>query len=518
MPGLSDRLFKIQQAFTQEALKPNIVEFADFVPDQPLLGSQGNTGALNVIPDENGYRPVLDYAAVSDAASSTMQGAAGVRDAEGNSYIYSGNSTTLYNTLTTLDDVSIAGGYNGVMDSNWEFAQFGNTVLATNYEDAIQSMVIGTTAFANALTSTLKPKARHIGVVKDFVVLGGTNDGTDGEQPGRVWWLAANSTVDADPDATTLCDFNDTAEGGWVQKVVSGEYGTIFQETQIQRMTFVGPPLIFQFDVVDRENGTPIPNSVVSIGRKMFYYADQGFMFFDGVQSTPIGNNRVDRWFNAQFNRSNISRLSSAIDPVKKLAIWAFPGTGATTTDPNRLLFYHWPTNKWGYAEIDLALIFQSLNLGYTLDGLDAIGTDIDDAALFPYSLDSRAYKGSGLAMGAFDQTHKYGTLSGSTLAAVIDTQESQPFGQQRSKVTETRPLVSNSAAAVTGTITGAIASRETTLAASTFGTAVNINANGAITDESTGRYHRFRTTIPAGADWDHAQGVAFMAAAAGNN
>ncbi len=500
-------------------MKPNLVEFGDFVPDRALLGAPGSTEALNVIPDEDGFRPVQDFAALSDAADSRLQGATASRNKAGDAYIYAGNASKLYSLVgNILTDVSIAAGYNGALDTNWKFAKFGETILATNLADPLQSITFGGTNFANALTSTLTPKARHIAIVSDFVVLGNTSDAVDGAKPGRVWWLAQNSAVDADPSASTLCDFNDIADGGDVQGIVGGEYGTIFQETQVSRMTLVGPPLIFQFDALERVSGCPIPNSIVARGRRTYYYSHEGFMFFDGVTATPIGNARVDRWFADQFSQVNNSHVSSAIDPVNKLAIWAFAGTGASGSDPNRLLMYHWPSNKWGYAEINLELIFQALNQGYTLDSLDSVGTDIDDAALFPFSLDSRAWTGIGIVLGAFDTSNKYGTLSGSNLAATLETNESQPFAQQRSKVTEHRPLVSNGESAVTGTITGAIASRETTLAASSFGTAVDINANGAVTQESTGRYHRFRTTIPAGAAWDRAQGVAFLAAGAGNN
>ena len=34
----------------------------------------------------------------------------------------------------------------------------------------------------------LKPRARHVDVVREFLVLGNTNDTTDGAVPNRVWW------------------------------------------------------------------------------------------------------------------------------------------------------------------------------------------------------------------------------------------------------------------------------------------------------------------------------------------
>jgi hypothetical protein len=64
--------------------------------------------------------------------------------------------------------------------------------------------------------------------------------------------------------------------------------------------------------------------------------------------------------------------------------------------------------------------------------------------------------------------------------------------------------------------VTCAAASRATLATTATFGTATAMNADGACPLNAEGRYHRFRTTIAAGASWEHAQGVTVEAVDSG--
>lgn len=113
-------------------------------------------------------------------------------------------------------------------------------------------------------------------------------------------WSAINNATSWTADPATLADFQDLpGDGGWIQKVVGGDYGVIIQERAVFRMDFVGSPLIFQFNQVLRNIGTPIPNSVVSYRDLVFFLSEDGFYVFDGSQAHPIGENRVDRTIRA---------------------------------------------------------------------------------------------------------------------------------------------------------------------------------------------------------------------------
>jgi hypothetical protein len=489
---------------------PKIVPFAGWTPDRPPFGSEGATVATNVFASESGFRPLPALNPFSDALDARPQGAAAGKDSAGNISFFAGDASKLYSLVNnSFADVSKSGGYSTSDDGTWEFAQFGSRVIATNFDDAVQSYTLGTSsAFADLFTSTNKPKARHGDVVLDFYMMGNTSDTTDGAVPNRVWWTALNNVLDADPSASTQADYQDIPDGGWVQRILGGfQYALVFLETQVQRLYYVGSPLIFDRDPIDRQRGTFIPNSVIGYGALAGFISEEGFMATAGGEAQAIGNNAVDREFLNQFDRAHIARVSSAYDPVSKVMLWAFPGTGHTAGQPNVIFLVHLPTMRWSKAEVNVELILRTMQQGYTLDGLDAVSTDLDALA---FSLDSRAWTAGNIKMGAFSTLYKLGFFDGSNLAATIETADYQPNPAGRSRVFMTRPLVDG------GTPTSAVASRDKLTDTATFGSAATMNLNGSCTLLSEGRYHRARVTVPAASTWTHAQGVEMHAREAG--
>ncbi len=482
-----------------------LLQFGEWLPDLADFGNPGSLSALNVIPSQSGYRPFKSLSAQSNALTDRCQGAFAARDADANIFFYAGDKTNLYEEVDNVFTDESGATYATDAGDAWEFAQYDTKIIATNFANPVQTMTIGGGAgggaFADLITSTLKPKMKHVATIRDFLVGGNTNDGTDGHVPNRVWWSGFNDTTDFDPDATTQCDFQDIRDGGWVQRIVGGvEYGVIFQERQISRMTYVGTPLVFDIFAADRKRGTPIPNSVVGHGRFVFYISEEGFFGFDGAQSHPIGSEKVDRTFWAQFDITNKARVFSAIDLVNKLVCWAFPGSGSVGGSPNKIYMHHWPSGKWAEAEVDTEIIVQAATQGYTLDGLDAISTDIDGG--FTESLDSDVWKGGAERFAAFDTAHKLGYFTGSNLAATIDTNEVQPIKGKRSIITATRPLIDG------GTPTVRLGNRNRLTDTVSFSSTVTINAIGECPVRVNARYFRGRLEIPAGETWSHAQGI----------
>jgi hypothetical protein len=485
----------------QKMARPVTVPFAEWMPDLPAFNNPGATTANNVIPRKQSYGPIGALATKSDALTARAQGVAAASNTEGAVTVYAGDETKLYSLAAeAFTDRSKSGGYSTSVDSDWEFTQFGNTMLATNYDDPVQGITVGGTIFSDHFSSSDKPKFRHMAIVGDFVVGGNSNDSTDGVKPNRVWWSGINDSEDFTPSAATQCDFNDLPAGGWVQRIIGGEYGVIFLEREIVRMSYRGSPLVFRFDRVEKRRGTPIPGSVINLGRLVFFISEEGFFAFDGIQSTPIGVNKVDRQFWDNFDTTYISRVSSAIDPINKLVIWGYPDNNATAGSPNKLLIYNWQEGRWSDADVDHQILGRSLSQGLTLDGLDTLSTNIDTGFLF--SFDSRAYTGGEFKLTAFDTSKRYCFFTGNNLAATIETGEFQLSPGKTSHIRSLRPHIDG------GTITAAIAPRALQTATATFGTAASINTSGECSLRDNSRFQRVRCSVASGGTWTHAQGV----------
>jgi len=499
---------------------PVQISFGGWAPDQPSLGNPGTIEATNVIPGEGQgmFEPARDLSKVStNAVDAAPTGGIVLRDSGNNIFPYAGTPTKLYELLgNAWVDESKVGGYNTGAEDAWEFTEWDpdQLVIASNFADPIQSMLVGTGAsndFADLITSTNKPKSKHLDVVRDFLVLGHTDDTSDGVKPSRVWWSAIGNPTDFDPDATTQADYSDLANGGWVQRVVGGaEYGVIFQEGLIRRMEYVGTPVIFDLPAADRKRGTPIPGSVISFGRNIYYISEEGFFVFNGSSSEPIGNLRVDTEFWRIFDLADKFKVSTQISLVHKLICWGFPASSAT---PNTIFCYKWDTGQWSrIRDIEFDILLNGSNQGFTLDGLDAVSTNID--TLTP-SLDSDVWKGGKRYEGAFTTDHFLASFDGDTLQALLQTAEKQLTPGRSSLVASVRPMVeiSRNAPVGSGSENGAamqvgISSRDRLDVQPVNEAPVTVNVTGEANIDSEARYQRFTLTIPAGTQWEHAMGM----------
>lgn len=492
-------------------------------PDLPPFGTGFSTTVENVLPKTpTTYGPfpsLQNYA--TDPLPARCQGAISVLDSDDNVSTFAGTDQNLYQMTVsgpTFSEVSKShNAYTVATDENWQFIPFGDNLIATQIGDPIQSFIVGTSAnFADL--SVDAPKARYVAVVKNWLFVANTVDGTDGAVPWRVWWSAFNDptswpTPGTAAAAAAQSDFNDiVGQGGWIQGVV-GNLGTadaaVFLEHSVWRVVYSGPPSIFTFTQAEGVRGTPAPGSIVQLGALVYYLGEDGFYVFDGTSSQPIGANKVDATFYADFQPSFASRMIGAVDPLNKLIIWAYAGAGSNKGNPNRLIVYNWFTQTWSFApNTEVETIFRSLSFGYSLDGLDAVSTNLD---ALPFSLDSRAWTGGALLLAGFGVDNTMGYFDGPNLAPTVDTEEIQPFTGQRTFVRNTRPLIDGN---VTPSI--ALGLRTTVETSAAYGNPMSMNSLGWCPLRGNGQYVRARITLAANSTFEHIQGVELDASPAG--
>jgi hypothetical protein len=479
-------------------------QFGEYTPDIAALENPGLITAKNVMPGVKSYEPFASPVAyTSNGTDARPQGGFGIGRANGgNAYTVIGDAAKLYNLVSgAWSDISILGGYTTSADDIWEYTVFDTQLLATNYTDSIQTYTMGaSTLFAN-LGGT-PPRARHIATVRDFVVVGNTVDGVDGAQPSRVRWCGIGDPASWAISSATQADFqNLNGVGGWVQRIVGGEYGIIFQEQAITRMTYIGSPLIFQFDEVESGKGTPSPGSVVKVGSWVAYLGLDGFYIFDGQQSIPIGAGRVDKTFWADVDANYLGRITSSVDPVLQIIYWCYAASGNTNGRSNKILMYNYAPNatkRWAFAEVESHCIGITLGEGYTLDSLDAVSTNLD---ALPYSLDSKIWTGNTKNLSIIDSNLKLANLTGAPLSARLETGEIMLAQAKKSQVNLVRPYIDGTSAVVTATV----GTRDAMDGAVTYTSPITLNSNGEAPFRAAARYHRFRVDITGG--FDEAQG-----------
>lgn len=500
------------------------LEAKEWRPDLPPMGTGYSVNVMNVLPrTANTYGPFpsfVRYATAALAGTKRCQGAISLLDSGDNVDTFAATDVNIRIMTVAGPTWSVVSktpaAYHCGADETWSFALFGNNVIASNIADPIQSYIAGTsTLFADL--SADAPKARYVAVVKGWLFAANTFDPIDGAVPWRVWWSAYNDptswpTPGTSAAAAAQSDFNDiVGQGGWIQGMV-GNLGTadaaVFFEHAVWRVVYSGPPTVFTFSPAEGVRGTPAPGSIAQLGAFVYYLGEDGFYIFDGTSSVPIGANKVDKTFFADLDPNYVFRMTSAVDPVNKMVIWSYAGSGNNQGNPNRLIAYNWTTQTWAIANYEHSMIFRSLTFGYSLDGLDTISTNLD---ALPFSLDSRAYTGGALILSGFDTSNFLGYYSGSAMAPTVDTEEIQPFPGQRTFVRNARPLVDGS---VTPSI--AIGTRTTVETTPTYGVTTAMNSLGWCPLRANGQYTRARITLPAASSFTHIQGCELDADPAG--
>jgi hypothetical protein len=486
-----------------------IIPFGEYLPDLPDFNNPGSTIAKNVIPAGDSYQSFPSQTVYSNALGARCIGAFSTKDADGNTVNFTADANKLYRMASAAyADVSKVGGYTTGTDENWFFTRHNNRLIATNYNDNIQTFTVNTSSNFSDL-SVNAPRARYIATIGNFIVVGNTFDSIDGNVPNRVRWSGLDDPTAWTVSATTQADYQDlNVSNGWIRAVVSGEYGVIFQERAIVRMEYVGSPLVWRFSEVETGKGTMSPNSVVKAGNIIFYLGIDGFYAFDGNRSIPIGANKVDQTFFDEIDLGYLARVYGTADFDKQVIYWAYPATGNTSGRANKILCYNYAPNsknRWTFIDgIDIELFYTSLSEGYTLDTLDTVSGSLD---VLTTSLDSRVWTGENYILSGFNSDHKQINFTGPAMTATLETAEFQAFPGNRATITLVRPLVNGSSS----TITVQAGTRNVQTSDVSYGATFSPNSTGDCPIRSNARYHRLRVNISGG--FDQVQGIEVLKA-----
>jgi hypothetical protein len=462
--------------------------FGEWMPDQPGI-SGALTDAKNVVSQAIGYGPLPTAATFSAAASENLTTLVAGKTPANTTKLFAAGSTKIFDVsgVGVLTNVSKSGGYTPSGNNDrFRFTQFGNVIIGTNNSDPMQAYTLGTsTAFADLAASA--PVCKYLTVVRDFVVTAFTTESST-VYPARVRWSGINDETAWGSSQTTQADYQDIADGGQIVGIRGGEFGLVFLEKGISRMSYVGTPFIFQFDNISRGRGCIAAGSIAQTQGVSFFLSDDGFYMCDGQQVLPIGAEKVDRWFFANADESGFDSMSAAVDPIRKLIIWNFK----TTFAQRQLIIYNFKTQKWTYGNAGADYISDASTSATTLENLDSISSSID---ALPVSLDSILYMGGKYFLGGTNGAYVV-TYNGAPATGQLITGDLNAGG--RSVVTLARPQIDN------GSATVSVASRTLLSQELAFGTAVAADSENRVSLRSNGNYHRFKVT-PTGDNWSTA-------------
>jgi hypothetical protein len=468
------------------------IMFGEWLPDQPgVTGSV--TDAKNCYPVSSGYASLKSEANYSASAAAdlliTFAGKFG-----GATSLFAASSTQIYkfDSNDSSLDAATTTGYSAVQ--GWDVTQFGPVMILANGQNKLQAWTLNSSSnFADLAAAA--PTAKYVTVVRDFVVA--ANDGSD---TNKVYWSDINDETDWTPGAASQADTQIIADGGDITGIAGGEYGLIFLERAIYRMTYRGSPFFFQFDAISRSLGCISSGSIAQYGNLTYFLADDGFYSCDGQSTRNIGTEKINRWFFNNVIASEIpTGMSATVDPINKLIMWKFNNTFGGNT----LLIYSIDLNRWSYADTTAESISYILTPSATLEQVDNYNSNLDELEI---SLDSRVFAGGQLLLAGV-VGRKIVTFSGQPKTAIITTGD---IDVGRSTVILAKPIVDNGSGSI------AVSSRDNLAEVVEFGSDVAPDAENRVSLRSNGEYHRLRLT-PSGSSWETAVGLEFDVVKQGN-
>lgn len=389
-----------------------------FAPDMESPTPGVLTDCAQFIPYESGMEAAPSGATPSDVPvlAAACLGAAVVSKLDASRRTIAGTATKLYELSGgTWTDVSGAT-YSAGADTRWSFAQFGDTTLAANKGDAIQSSTSG--AFA-AISGA--PKADIIFTVGSFVMAMNVDDGAaklDGwhccasfdetDWTENVATQSASGRLVATPGPLTA--------GGRL-----GEYAVAYKATSLYLGQYVGAPAVWDWIPIQGA-GCVGKDALCDVDGLHFFVGQNNFWLFDGTRPQPVGDMEVRQWFYENSNPAYLSRCKCVYDR-KKNRVWVFyPSTSSEVCDS--ALVYHVKTKRWGRAAFDVEAAVIYVTGGVTINGLDSISGTID--GLTTISMDSPYWTSGDPALAVFNDSHQLQTLTG---AAGVSSMTTGDFG-----------------------------------------------------------------------------------------
>jgi hypothetical protein len=346
--------------------------FSPYAPDQNDLDGTITRELLNVVPRADGYGPFQGLEAWTSALPSRCRGLFYAQNTDATVSVFAGTIDALYrmnNSTFAWENVSKSGGYTNLnSDEHWQFAQFGNLVIAVQANAPPQTFnLTSSTDFADLGGSP--PQARYVAVVNRFIVLFGLASNVF-----RVQWSGLNDATNWTA-GTGSSDYQDLPDGGIPRGVVGGDLGFILQDSAIRRMTFAaGSDIVFQIDKIAKDIGVLAPYGVINAGPSIYFPSALGFMKLDPQGAlTPIGEERVSRTFLSTYDDGALGFVIGAADPNSSTVLWAYRSNGFGGEAFDKALLYNYVLDRFTPLAFEGQYLASIAQPGLTLEALDAI-------------------------------------------------------------------------------------------------------------------------------------------------
>lgn len=389
-----------------------MIELLGFAPDADPTVPGVITDCDGIVPYESGMRAASTPLDVGYAAlAAECRGSGVTRDLNGNSRLFAGTTSNLYEGASSTWS-SVGSGYSLGTDDRWKFAAFGSTALAVNPSVTLQRSTSGAFSAVGGA-----PKAKAIVSAKGFVMLLCTDAGAD------VWHCSEYlNETGWTPSISTQCATGRLVEGSGpiTAGLRLGDNVVAYKERVIFVGQYVGGDAVWQWSPPIGDVGCIGPDAVVDTPIGHVFAGSDNIYVFDGTRPVPIATDVVRQWWLNNSSPKYRYRTKLLWDRDNNLVFIFFPTLSSSTCD--QAIVYHVLAKKWGKVTISVEAVLNYTSGGFTYDAGTPLVTTYDATTNPSASYDSPFWLDSKSSPGAFKTDHKIYTLTGDATASWFTT------------------------------------------------------------------------------------------------
>lgn len=496
-----------------------MIPAALFEPDKGPFSETSTDYVMNVTPIANGWAGFPDLSAISSALAAQAYGGCYFRTSTGSYGVVVGTATALYrlNTGTvpySWTDISgPSAPYAVPIGQMWQFERFGTGLYACTLGAPLQFLDVDIGgSFADAAGSP--PRSKYIKTIGDFLMLGYLKVGAT-ESPSK-WTTSGLNAPTVWAVGTQLADEQNVPDGDEIMGILGGaQGGRLMQRNRKRTLTLTADAAMpIKSTIIDPAYGVLAPLSLVAIGGDDYaYLAEDGFQRGDG--KTPIGAEKVNRFFFADVDPAELETVQGCTDPYNHMVWWRYKSVSGSY----KMLGWDWELDRWTQADPDVQVLITAVTPGVTLEGLTAVflalygSSSIDTPGA--ESFDSRRWAGGRPTFGAISSLGIASLFTGSNRAATMDTTAQVLSGDPMTNTGITGAKLIADTNSYTLAKSGALKHGDVSTMA--YGSDIAPSSRtGIVPMRGDHLIARFRAKIAAGIDWDFVHGVEPMAQATG--
>ena len=327
-------------------MSATVVTFGEWLPDQPDLGNPGLLTANNVEPVNGVYKSFATFQDTGGGVVLPGSEPFGVGigiDISGGPYYYAVTDDGIFMsqnqaTFNARSATLTAGTAN--------FLQFKNLMIVTGQTSLLSHTTGSATNFSTLGSAAgTAPAASVIGRIGQFVFAGNTTEPVNGTVFYRLQWsgVGAPSSWPTPNSATATAQqageqFLDSVHGPVSGFANGDQLGIAFQNGAVTRITYVGPPVVFQFDKISDKIGCDFTKSVVQIGSIAYFVSRSGVYRTDGVTVQNLTENKCAEFLRLAIKNGN-DDIYGAYHRFKKLIYWTYNDVSVARRATKMLVF-----------------------------------------------------------------------------------------------------------------------------------------------------------------------------------